>query len=309
MKIRNFLLLIFLFFIFQVSYAQNETTNTTTMSESIGTISLSYSIVGEVTNLNPYSVFVAIPDEYIEIEDVETLPIPSSGIIPSTIDCPDTTSFQILKPKYLCIFNKKIGFWLPPYTTAKIKLSVYDYNMTININAPTENNFRVIGPAVVNSYKVISIKDLFPNAKKEHIKLENFKLYVNGYLEIYKDYSNENITSSGDSIILPLPLAFKDYKNINIIDDNGIWINYYDWYHNFINIKNSYINNELNDYNSDFDPTLTDDDLIDSNLNMENKYFPAMAFTVSDSSGKIRFYYIIEWKNNNDMNIELPDFI
>ncbi|WP_456417554.1 hypothetical protein [Methanocaldococcus sp.] len=309
MKIRKLILLFFsFFFVIQLIYAQNETTNITTTipTEKFGEIHLSYYIVGEITNLNPYSVFIAIPDGNINIETSNTLPIPSSGVIQATINTSNNITYYLLKPSSLTEFNKKLGFWLPPYTTTKIKLAVYDYNMTININAPKEYNFRVIGPAVVNTYKVISIKDMFPKALEEHIRLNNFKLYVYGYLEIYNEpilNENESIMSSGSSLILPLPLAFKNYKDIQIVNDNGIWINYYDWYNNFINITIN--NNEIKNYDSDFDPTLTNDVLL-GNLNI-NRYFPAMAFTVSDSSGKIKFYYTVDWKENN--SIKLPDFI
>ena len=42
-------------------------------------------------------------------------------------------------------------------------------------------------------------------------------------------------------------------------------------------------------------------------IDFEDKYFPAMAFTVSDGGGKIEFYYTMEWENNEIT--ELPDII
>jgi hypothetical protein len=312
MKIGKFILLFLLSIIaIPLTFAQNETT---TPTETFGKIHLSYSIIGEITNLNPYSIFIAMPDGYIEIESSETLPIPSDGVIQATIEKPENVTYYILKPEKLTKFNKKFGFWLPPYTTTKIKLRVYDCNMSIDIESPTEYKFRVIGPAVSNTYNVINIKDIFPYASKEHIKLGKFKLYVDGYVEIYSESTtnlenNKPVIGSGaSSIIIPLPLVLKDYKNINLIKDNkapDIWVNYYDWYHNFMNTKDYYLMKELEKEDvSDFDPTLSDDF---DDIDFEDKYFPAMAFTVSDGGGKIEFYYTMEWENNEIT--ELPDII
>lgn len=301
MKPSHIILLTTLFFIFfPLSFAQNETTIPT---ENLGKIHLSYSIVGEITNLNPYSVFVAIPDGQIEIEGSETLPSPNDGIIELTMNKPENVIYYQIKPEKLTKFNKKYGFWLPPYTTAKIKLSVYDYNISLDIEAPTEYKFRVIGPAVSNTYYTIDIKNMFPYASKEHIKLGTFKLYVSGDIET----SN----SESFSIVLPLPIALKDYDDITIIKDErapDIWVNYYDWYHNFMNTKHYYLKKELEDdeLSSDFDPTISDDDFDD--IYFKKEYFPAMAFTVNNGGGKIEFYYIMEWKDRRK-KIEFPDII
>jgi hypothetical protein len=298
---RRLILFLIFFITFPIVFAQNETMNETSKYtfDTFGKIHLTYTIVGEITNLNPYSIFVAIPDGQVTIESYKSLPLPSDGIIHANI-VESGLIYYHLKPERLTKFNKKEGFWLPPYTTTKLKLRVYDYNLTIYVEAPTEYDYRVIGPAVANTYKVLKIENLFPHASKEHIKLGNFKLYVDGYIEIYK-----NVGAS--SVIIPLPLVLDKYKNLYIIKDKtapDVWINYYDWYHNFINTKNYYLIKELEKEISDFDPMLSYDF---NEFEVKKKEYPAMAFTIDEGGGKIEFYYTMEW--DGDKELSFPDII
>jgi hypothetical protein len=80
---RKPILFLIFFITFPLVFAQNETANYA--FDAFGKIHLSYTIVGEITNLNPYSVFVAIPDGQISIESYKSLPIPSDGIISAAI--------------------------------------------------------------------------------------------------------------------------------------------------------------------------------------------------------------------------------
>ena len=291
-------ILFLIFFItFPIVFAQSETVNT---PEAFGKIHLSYTIIGEITNLNPYSIFVAIPDGQITIESYKSLPLPSKGITPASISESGGITYYHLKPERLTKFNKKEGFWLPPYTTTKLKLRVYDYNLTVYVGTSTENDYRVIGPAVANTYKVLKIENLFPHASQEHIKLGNFKLYVDGYIEIYK-----NVGTS--SVIIPLPLVLDNYKDLRILKDKNapdVWVNYYDWYHNFINTKNYNLIKELEKEISDFDPMLSYDF---NEFEVKKKEYPAMAFTIDEGGGKIEFYYTMEW--DGDKELSFPDII
>jgi hypothetical protein len=270
----------------------------TVFSEALGEFHLTYKITGEITNLNPYSVFIAMPDGQVVIEDSGTLPAPS-GVIQANLIPSENITYYHIKPD-LTTFNKKAGFWLPPYTTTKIKLAVYDYNISIDVSPPTEYDYRVVEPIVANTYKILKIERMFPYASKEHIKLGNFKLYVDGYLEIYRD-------AGALSVVLPLPIVLDKYEDFYMRKDKkapDVWVNYYDWYYNFINTKNYYLMKELEKEMSDFDPMISDDF---SEFDFKQKEFPAMVFTVNEGGGKIEFYYTMEWEGNKEISV--PDII
>ncbi|WP_232217806.1 hypothetical protein [Methanocaldococcus sp. FS406-22] len=247
--------------------------------ETIAKMSITYTLTGEITNTNPYSIFVAVPSN-ITFEE-KTLPKPKDflDVSVSTTQTPGIVFYET-------VFNGKKGFWIPPYTT--IKIGIYHYlPITYDIKVDeSQENYDVVGPAVVNKVDVIDLNKLFPDAKYKGIKIGNFKLYVRGY--IVKGNDTKSL-----SIIIPAPLVIENYDEFYKILGKGdvdIWErSYNDWYKNQMKRKNINIDN-----NDPLVPKMDDSLLLDNNINSEFKIFdvPIMAFTTS-SSQPINFYYII----------------
>ncbi|WP_244409516.1 hypothetical protein [Methanocaldococcus jannaschii] len=250
---------------------------------TIAEMSITYKLTGEITNTNPYSIFVAVPSN-ITFEE-KTLPKPEDFLDVST-SVTQTSGIVF----YKTIFNGKEGFWIPPYTT--VKINIYHYTpITYDIKIDeSQENYDVVGPAVVNKVNVIDLNKLFPDAKYEGIKIGKFKLYVSGY--IVKGNDTESL-----SIIVPAPLVIDNYDEFHKFGDDNvdIWISSYnEWYKNQMERENIHIDNN--------DPLIPkmDNDVLGDDTHFKFKIFdvPAMAFTTS-SNQPIRFYYIIYYKYNN----------
>jgi hypothetical protein len=251
---------------------------------TIAQMSITYKLTGEITNTNPYSIFVAVPSN-ITFEE-KTLPKPKDflDVSVSTTQTPGIVFYET-------VFNGKEGFWIPPYTT--VKINIYHYlPITYDIKIDeSQENYDVVGPVVINKVDVIDLNKLFPDAKYKGIKIGKFKLYVRGY--IVKGNDTESI-----SITLPAPLVIENYDEFHKIlgkEDVDVWErSYNDWYKNQMKRKNINIDN-----NDPLVPKMDDSLLLDDNINSEFEIFdvPIMAFTTS-SSQPINFYYII-YKYNN----------
>ncbi|WP_236953653.1 hypothetical protein [Methanocaldococcus bathoardescens] len=241
-------------------------------------MSVTYKLTGEITNTNPYSIFVAVPSD-ITFEE-KTLLKPED-FLDVTIEKTESSGIVF----YDTVFNGKEGFWIPPYTTVKIQ--IYQplpiiYNIKID---ESQENYDVIGPVVVNKVNVIDLNKLFPDAKYKGIKIGKFRLYVRGY--IVKGNDTESL-----SIIVPIPWIIDNYDEFHNLGDDkvNIWISSYNkWYKNQMKRKNIYIDNN--------DPLIPkmDDGLLsggDTNFNFRVLDVPAMAFTTS-SNQPIKFYYTI----------------
>lgn len=282
---------------------------------------MSYTLSGEFTNTNPYSVFIALPDEYIDVSSTGSLPKPNDGCEEISLQdessvinnegnttTTNTIVYNLETPdeKYITYFNGKAGFWMPPYSTVKVKLRVYNHTKSININVPDENNFRIIGPAVSSSYDEIDLNNIYPDAKKEGILLSNFRLYVYGKINL--DGTNTNAVS----LIIPAPIVLKDYSQIHVVKstdtDKKIWINYYDWLNNFKNIKNNRndeILKKLNEEFGDFNPMVSDD----LSISLKRKYFPAVAFTTESVGSSLDFLYVVYGEDKEDKTLNLPTIL
>jgi len=251
---------------------------------TIAHMSITYKLTGEITNTNPYSIFVAVPSN-ITFEE-KTLLKPKDFL---DVNIEKTESSSNIS--HSTVFNGKEGFWVPPYTTVKINIYHYlpiTYDITID---ESQKSYDVVGPVVANKVNVINLNKLFPDAKYKGIKIGNFKLYVRGY--IVKGNDTESI-----SMIVPAPLVIENYDEFHKIlgkEDVDVWErSYNDWYKNQMKRKNINIDN-----NDPLVPKMDDSLLLDDNINSEFEIFdvPIMAFTTS-SSQPINFYYII-YKYNN----------
>ncbi|ACX72001.1 conserved hypothetical protein [Methanocaldococcus vulcanius M7] len=250
---------------------------------TIAKMGYSYTITGEITNTNPYSIFVAVPSN-ISFEE-KTLPKPKD-CLSATLDLVNQTSGVVY---YSDIFNGKKGFWIPPFTTVKIR--IYNYNKTtydINIDN-SQSDYDVVGPAVVDKVKVLDLNTLFKDAEDKGIKIGKFKMYVDGYV-VKED-------TDSISIIIPAPIIIKNYDEFYKIVGNGdadVWISSYNsWYEKQLERKGINPNND--------NPLIPQDNgVLEPPDNFKIFDVPAMAFTTS-SFHPIDFYYIV-YKYESDGN-------
>jgi len=209
-----------------VFYPENGTTGTIvvypifphkkTICQIYGTWKLSF----EITNTNPYTVFVAIPDTVWNYnqslpysEDFQKLYI--SGIVATYVD------------KETAILNGERGIWIPPYTTVKVqRRGIFVYNLNVSV---VPDRYKVIGPALMDTVWVFDEDRLENYLGKEGVKVGNYRLLVRG--KIVKIPYNTEILS----MVIPAPLVLKDYDSFNKLlgkYDVDIWV---DSYRDYIN--------------------------------------------------------------------------
>jgi hypothetical protein len=250
------------------------TTLNSSFGKTVAEMGVSYYIVGEITNTNPYSIFLAVPSEINNGEKTLLKPHDSlEGDVSPVVE-------PIGNDYYEHIFNGKEGLWVPPYTTVKIYmdwLNTSIYTITVD---DSQDNYDIVGPIVVNKViKSYNIKELFPDSKQKGIKIGKFKLYVSGY--IVKSDETESL-----SIVLPAPVILEDYDEFHKIvgiNDPDVWISYNEWFKNQLKRKNIDLN--------------TDDPLVpkmgfDIDIGYKTSDVPAMAFTTS-SNQPIEFSYVM----------------
>ena len=236
----------------------------------------------EITNTNPYTVFVAIPDTlwYYNkplkyYEDFQKLYV--SGVVAAYGDNDYT------------ILNGKKGIWIPPYTTVKVhRHGIFVYNLNI-ILIPDKHE--IVGPALMDTTSVFDEIFLEKSLRKYGVKVDNYKLLVNG--KIVKIPHNTEVIS----MVIPAPLVLKDYDSFHKLlgkYDVDIWVDSYRKYVNKHKTISSRRYFEL--YNSLDDsliPTM-DNDLTDIGINLKLFDVPAMVFTTDDGETKsLEFSYIM----------------
>ena len=241
-----------------------------------------WTLTGELTNTNPYTVFVAVPANMSY--SYKTLKSSSDDFLKVNLN-DELNNSPVGIVFYDTVLNGKKGFWMPPYTTMKIYIAgIYDYSLNID---ETATNYDISGPALVDKSKLIDVKTIFPIYKKG-IKLNEFKLYVRG-----------NISKSNNtdilSIVVPAPVVLKDYYKFNKLlgkYDADVWIGSYNKYideHKKISYKQ---NPELYEIDDALIPIMDDDFGMDVNIKIFD--VPAMAFT-TESSKSIDFAYTMYW--------------
>ncbi len=256
-------------------------------SETIATMDGYWSLTGEITNTNPYTVFVAVPDktEYTAKSLKSSKDFLKVSLNDELNNSPTGLVF------YNTVLNGKKGFWIPPYTTVKIKaIGLFNYTLSAD---ESQTNYDVAGPALVDTTKVLYLKQVFPIYKKG-IMPNNFKLYVRG--SIKKSDSIDTL-----SLIMPAPLVIKNYYKFDKVigtHDIDVWIDSYNKYidkHKKIKYKQ---NPEL--YNN-IDDALVPKMDNDFGMDIKLKTFdvPAMVFTTS-SSEPIDYGYVMYWDNNHN---------
>jgi len=257
------------------------------MGADIATIEGEWKLSGEITNTNPYTVFVIFPDEVALSE--KSLKSSDDFSIVSLNDESNNSLIWVDFDNTLLKLNGKRGFWMPPYTTMKIFMnSNYSYTLGADESA---TNFDISGPALVSSTKLIDVKTMFPIYKKG-VKLNEFKLWVSG--NIHKSEDTDVL-----SIIIPAPVVLSNYYKFNKIlgkYDKDVWIDSYNDYitkHKKMNYKQ---NPELYEIDDTLIPNM-DDDVLGMDVKLKIFDVPAMVFTTT-SSESLDFAYTMYWNEN-----------
>ncbi|MBW9220718.1 hypothetical protein KKP91_00680 [Methanothermococcus sp. SCGC AD-155-M21] len=251
---------------------------------TIGTIEGYWKISYDITNTNPYTVFVAVP--YYDI-DFFSIPLKSSKDF-TTANMP---VIYFVNQDYGGIYttlNGELGFWMPPYTTVKVHREG-DLLYVLNTANTTQNKYRVAGPALVSNTVIFDEKEQMDLLYKKGVKVDNYRLYVRG--KFLKSQDSDVV-----SMVIPAPLVLKNYNKFNKIVGKGdadIWVNSYNDYikgHEKISYKK---HPELYDaFNDDtlIPKMLTEPD--DGSMNIKLFDVPAMVFTTTDNT-PIEFSYIM----------------
>ncbi|MBA2840637.1 hypothetical protein HNP87_001169 [Methanococcus maripaludis] len=281
-------LIIFLFLISIIPNAHSETT--------VATLDTYWSLTGEITNEYPYSVFITIPEEieYIEkdLKSSKNFMELTNGESDDDDDeeSTDPVTFDITPKSEL---NGQEGFWIPPYTTANIKM----YSTRVDVLTTKEDDdeedddevvrtMGISGPAAYPKTKLIDLSEIIPASKKDKIGLDNFKLYVKG--SIVKNDTDVL------SILIPAPIVLKDYSTCDkFISKYSVntWVDSYsDWVSD---------HNELSSYGS----TMLDNTLVpvfDLGPGFYKTFdVPALVYTTS-SNQELSFSYKMYWHDEEE---------
>ena len=261
-----------IFFIISIPLVSGET--------AIANMDTYLTLTGEITNTNPYSVFISTTQN-ISLTD-------------KSLNSPN--NFELLTVNSTVINNTELnlntitlngieGFWMPPYSTVKLKFG-QEKEHTISSDG-TAGSYEVVGPGLVNKVETINIKTLF-EARKKGILLNEFKLYVRGSVEKSDD-------TDMLSLILPSPIVLEGYYKFNKImgtKDIDVWKDSYNDYlkgHDKISHKE---NPELYEIDDTLVPKMDTDFGIDTKLNVFD--VPAMVFATSEKQ-PIDFAYTMYW--------------
>ncbi|ACV24742.1 hypothetical protein [Methanocaldococcus fervens] len=214
-----------------------------------------------------------------------------------------TGSWRVVYPETeITTLNGVKGFWIPPYATVKIKIEG-DFESYIE-NDKEPESFEVYKPAVLNEIKVIDLKKIFKGAIGEGIEIDNFKLYVTGYVEKKEGGST--------TLVIPAPIILENYYGFSKLKydeyNTDIWVDSYaKWVEKHEKLAESNENmyyNEMKDTSYTSAELSPDDPLmpklgwdVEDNSELFTKVdVPAMVFTTS-SDKPLEFGYVVYWKN------------
>jgi len=276
----------------KVFYPENGTTETVTISpiipenKNICQLYGSWKLSLEITNTNPYTVFVAIPDTVWSYdlklpysEDFQKLIV--WGIVATSVD------------KNTTVLNGERGVWIPPYTTVKVQrhgFFVYYLNVSV-----IPDKHKVVGPALMDNVWVFDGDLLETHLRKDGVKLSNYRLLVRG--KIVKMSNHTEVLS----MVIPAPLVLKLGRY-----DVDIWVDSYREYilkHRMLSLKrySKRYNNKVETPvfyippDDSLIPTI-DDILVPVRIHDVPKPFdvPAMVLTTDDGNHKsIEFSYVM----------------
>ncbi|MBA2862428.1 hypothetical protein [Methanococcus maripaludis] len=254
---------------------------------NVANMDIYWSLTGEITNMRPYSIFITIPEE-IEYIDKDLKTSKNFMTLTNGEDDEESSTDEVtvvITPR--SNLNGQEGFWLPPYTTAKIKM----YSTSTDILTTTEDDdedddgvvrtMEIVGPAAYPKTKLIDLSEIIPASKQQGIELDNFKLYVRGSVE-KKDIGVM-------SILVPAPIVLKDYSKCDKVISKYSVNTWVDSYSEWVNDHN-----ELSSYGS----TLLDSTLVPA-FDLSPGFYktfdvPALVYTTS-SDQELSFSYSMYW--------------
>jgi len=297
------LILFLLLTLLQSSYAEEDLLEDITIKPVLATdkticqISGTWKLSFEITNTNPYTVFVAIPDEIVYYDkslkyykDFQKLKV--SGVVATYVD----DNYTVL--------NGEKGIWIPPYTTVKVyKDGIFAYSLSTTVNP---NRFKVIGPALMDTTSVFDDFQLENTIYKYGVRIGNYKLLVHG--KVVKNSNTDEL-----SMIIPAPLVLKNYDTFHKLlgrYDVDVWVDSYTEYiekhHKMYDDKRKRMvlerTSELHSSStSPFVPHVDDalipemdKDFVDKDLNLRPFDVPAIVFTTKDGEFKpLEFSYVM----------------
>ena len=297
------LILFLLLTLLQSSYAEEDLLEDITIKPVLATdkticqISGTWKLSFEITNTNPYTVFVAIPDEIVYYDkslkyykDFQKLNV--SGVVTTYVD----DNYTVL--------NGEKGIWIPPYTTVKVyKDGIFAYSLSTTVYP---NRFKVIGPALMDTTSVFDDFQLENTIYKYGVRIGNYKLLVHG--KVVKNSNTDEL-----SMIIPAPLVLKNYDTFHKLlgrYDVDVWVDSYTEYiekhHKMYDDKRKRMvlerTSELHSSStSPFVPHVDDalipemdKDFVDKDLNLRPFDVPAIVFTTKDGEFKpLEFSYVM----------------
>ncbi|HIP84795.1 MAG TPA: hypothetical protein EYH15_04835 [Methanothermococcus okinawensis] len=297
------LILFLLLTLLQSSYAEEDLLEDITIKPVLATdkticqISGTWKLSFEITNTNPYTVFVAIPDEIVYYDkslkyykDFQKLKV--SGVVATYVD----DNYTVL--------NGEKGIWIPPYTTVKVyKDGIFAYSLSTTVYP---NRFKVIGPALMDTTSVFDDFQLENTIYKYGVRIGNYKLLVHG--KVVKNSNTDEL-----SMIIPAPLVLKNYDTFHKLlgrYDVDVWVDSYTEYiekhHKMYDDKRKRMvlerTSELHSSStSPFVPHVDDalipemdKDFVDKDLNLRPFDVPAIVFTTKDGEFKpLEFSYVM----------------
>ena len=264
--------------IYAETYIKLVSPETKTVCQVYGTWKLSF----EITNTNPYTVFVAIPeaigyyDKSLKYSK-EFQKLDVKGIVATYIEEDNYTTL-----------NGEKGIWIPPYSTVKVhKYGIFTYNLSTTV---IPDRYKIVGPALMNVISVFDETLIEKPLYKYGVKVDNYKLLVNG--KVVKSSDTEVI-----SIVIPTPLILKDYDSFNKLlgrYDVDVWVDSYRKYVNKHKTMSSKRYPELHDSIDDTLVPIIDNDFVDMDMNLKPFDVPAMVFTTDDGESKpLEFSYVM----------------
>ncbi|HIP90135.1 MAG TPA: hypothetical protein EYH22_01125 [Candidatus Nanopusillus sp.] len=253
----------------------------------------------EITNTNPYTIFVAVPEvlRYYQKSLKYSGDFQKLIVDAEMITCNDNNNYTTL--------NGKKGIWIPPYTTVKVKKhGIFVYNLNVSV---MPDKYEVVGPALVDVTLIFDNTYIKRSLNRYGVKVGNYRLSVNG--KIVKLDNNTNVLS----IVIPAPLVLENYDVFNKIllkkYDVDIWVDSYKKYINEHKLygdkyKTMFLERRSELFNS-IDNALVPivDNSLAPNINrgLKSKDFnlktfdvPAMVFTTDDGDMEaLEFAYVM----------------
>ncbi|MCS3900676.1 hypothetical protein [Methanococcus voltae] len=298
--------------------------NSTFAETNVASLYTNWEFKGDMTNNNPYSVFVNVPtDVKYEIKELKKVQYFK------TLDYEDYDDngyeYDTLNVDIdpLSELNSRTGFWIPPYSKitfkfygAGIDYLIVDYEEDEEDEEDEEEDEdeededtviqTTASKVIINITRGTDLGLDYEEDKMEIVGpmvLSNIKVIdLNEFIPAYKNngisldnvrlYVRGNIVNLAGgtvSLVMPAPIIINGYSSIDTykaIDGPKAWMeSYNDWVSRFKGLSSK--NTQIDSY---LLPIVDDYSLIDNSMDV-----PAFAYT-TDSPEDVGFYYVVKWE-------------